>query len=331
MRFTRNSQRPNGVSLIESLTSTEVVFAASTGGHLAQLAQIAGWVKSSSSQSWVTFDSPQSRGLLGSSSVTFVPYIAPRDYKGMLRAVRPIFRSVRSSNASAVVSTGAAIALVALPIAKLCRRRAIYIESVSRFRGPSMSGRILRWWPGVETYTQHRSWSSRVWAYEFSVMDGWTGSRLGPELSNDVKSVFVTLGTIKPYRFDALIDRLLDIAPADIAFTWQLGVTSREGLPGSVHTQMSTEEFDAAVVSNDVVVTHAGVGTLMKLLELDSCIVAVPRRASHLEHVDDHQHQVADDYRNRELAVVVDADALAWKDICDAATIRVSREVPNKL
>lgn len=133
--------------------------------------------------------------------------------------------------------------------------------------------------------------------------------------------VFVTLGTIRPYRFDALVDRLAEMS--GISFRWQLGTTVRNDLPGEMHEYLSAGEFAEAISWADVVVSHSGVGTALQLLDDGVVPVLVPRRSVRGEHVDDHQEQVAKFLSSRGLAVAAEAPSLTIDDLLSAASRRV--------
>ena len=127
--------------------------------------------------------------------------------------------------------------------------------------------------------------------------------------------MFVTLGTIEPYRFDALIDNILRVLPGDAEVTWQLGSTPREDLPGRVAKVVSLEEFDRLAVEADVVVSHAGVGSALRLLNLGVSAIIVPRRQERGEHVDNHQQQAAAQLAQGGLCRVREAGAITPQDL----------------
>jgi UDP-N-acetylglucosamine--N-acetylmuramyl-(pentapeptide) pyrophosphoryl-undecaprenol N-acetylglucosamine transferase len=111
-----------------------------------------------------------------------------------------------------------------------------------------------------------------------------------------------------------MIDSVLQGISDSDEVTWQLGASWRDGLPGAVHREMSGSEFRRLCQESDVVVTHAGVGTLMLLLDMGKLPIVYSRDSSKNEHVDDHQNQVASELDRRGLAVKVtgslDEDAL---------------------
>jgi UDP-N-acetylglucosamine transferase subunit ALG13 len=244
-----------------------------------------------------------------------------------LRAGPIARRILREERFDVAVSTGAAAALPLLPRALARGKKVAYIESVSRFEGPSLTGRLISALPRVQLFTQHATWADSRWKHSFSVLDDFSAT--ATEVSPPARlKVFVTLGTIKPYRFDRLVEQLAQIAPtADIY--WQLGETTRDDLPGHVQTYISAEEFQAQAESADVVVTHAGVGTALKLLDLGIFPVLVPRRSRNGEHVDDHQLQIAQNLQDRGLALAPEADEIAFSHLVHAASRRVER-VPSE-
>ncbi|MDH3046686.1 glycosyltransferase [Gordonia alkanivorans] len=294
-----------------------VLFAASTGGHFQQSILVARQLGNLESSRWITFDHPQTRSMRSEVSMAVVPYIGSRDYAGLLRASRGVVREIRQSSASTVVSTGAAIALIALPVAVLLRRRAVYIESVSRVEGPSTTGRILRYFPGISMYCQHPRWAGGAWKLWPSVLAAYKRvSRPGSGATP--RTIFVTVGTLKQYRFDRLLRSLAELG-GSFEFVWQVGCTDGLDLPGTVHTSMASAEFDDAVRTSDVVITHAGVGSILRILELGRYPIVCPRESSRGEHIDDHQFQICRLVSETGVGLVVDADQVSSKDIDQAA------------
>ncbi|MDP9165190.1 MAG: glycosyl transferase, partial [Actinomycetota bacterium] len=260
--------------------SPRLLLIASTGGHLAQLFRIAALVGASRDSRWVTFDSPQSRCLLAEyPNVTYLPYVAPRDLRGIVRVTAACRKLARQATFDAAISTGAGVAL-ALPALRAGGLRAIYVESVSRLDGPSMTGRILGRIPSIERRTQHRGWSSQTWPYEFTLLDQFRSERRAADESERPLKVLVTLGTIRPYRFDNALEAIKSqLRPGD-EVTWQVGATDGVELPGRVVESMPRAEFTELASQADVVVTHAGVGTILELFDLGIHPVVLPRRSS---------------------------------------------------
>ncbi|GAC52378.1 glycosyltransferase [Gordonia amicalis] len=303
---------------------------ASTVGHLAQLDRLAESLGAGENSLWVTFDTTQSRALLHGRNVLYVPYIEPRDARTAFTVYRQLVREIpQYMPFDQAISTGAALALPGLLAARRHGIPALYIESVSRTDGPSLTGRMLAASRAVELETQHPNWSTRRWKHRRTVLDSYksvaghhTLAAVGrPE--GAAPRLFVTLGTIRPYKQDSLIEALLH-SGLDLSDTvWQLGSSFRTDLPGEVHRALDSEEMDKNILAADVVITHAGVGSIMRILELGRYPVVVPRRRSRGEHVDDHQTQIANLVRRLDLAEVVEAPDLVVDNIWRAMEKKV--------
>lgn len=301
----------------------KILFVASTGGHLAELVRIAARLHASADSLWITFDTPQSRSLLRGRRVLYVPYVSPRDALGVLRTYVVTRRALKSETEpfSFAVSTGAAVAIGSYVAAWLAGVPRHFIESASRIDGPSLTGRILYRTRLARMYTQH-AWAQGRWTSYPSVISLFEAvdRDVVPQDGRPLR-LFVTLGTIKPYRFDRLLDRLLAVGALDDGSTLQVGATVRDDLPGTVVSEMPAVEFEAACREADVVVTHAGVGTILQLLEMGIHPVVVPRLVSEGEHVDDHQVQVCRLVGRLGVAEVVDAGAVTTSDLRRASAL----------
>lgn len=291
---------------------------ASTGGHLAQLVKWSQILGSDCDSTWVTFHSPQSQSLLDGRRVLYVPYVAPRDVQKSVVAFRRIMSRIDWSGErfSAAITTGAAVGLSALIAAHIHRVPAFYFESVSRVQGPSLTGRIASFDPFTRTFCQYESWASKRWTYRRSLFDAFS-TVVRP--ANPHPRIFVTLGTIQPYRFDSLVDAVLETGLANEETIWQLGATTRQGLPGTAAPQLVSSEFERYARRADVVITHAGVGTIMKLLEMGIYPVVVPRNVKRREHVDDHQGEIAALLNERGISQVVEVENLTKELVVDAS------------
>lgn len=294
---------------LADLRGRNVLVIASTGGHLEQAVRWSARLRLGPGSRFVTFENEQSQSLLALKPHDFVPYMAPRDTVGLARALPRVFRLTRAHRFDAVLTTGAGLALAGYLPALLHRIPFFYIESVSRFEGASLTGNILARLPAARTFTQHASYGSRRWTVVDSLLADYQ-----PE-SRDIPArpgtFFVSLGTIRPYRFEALVRGVVaSLEPAD-RVTWQLGVTDGGELPGTVHKSVSATEFDDHATAADVVICHAGVGTILRLLELGISPIVVPRLHRRNEHVDDHQLQVASTLARLGLVTMIDAEALS--------------------
>lgn len=290
---------------------------ASTGGHLTQLVRMAQRWPLADDSVWVTFDSAQSRSMLRGKQVVYVPYIAPRDVRAVVHGRKVIDTELKGENFDTAVSTGAALAVAAFTSRLLARTSKHYIESVSRTNGPSLTGKIVANLRLASVYTQHPKWAGSRWRLVPGVLDEYLTSK---KAAQDAPSLFITLGTIRPYRFDSLINAVLSTGMADERTVWQLGETKREDLPGRAVAYMGADDFQRSVENADVVITHAGVGSILQLLEMGVSPVIVPRDPNKLEHVDGHQYLICELLEEKRLAVIRKTDELRADDVKIAAS-----------
>jgi UDP-N-acetylglucosamine--N-acetylmuramyl-(pentapeptide) pyrophosphoryl-undecaprenol N-acetylglucosamine transferase len=296
---------------------------ASTGGHLKELhylhrrlADVSGPFR------WATFDTPQSRSLLDRETVDFVPFVDSRDLVNVMRNVAAARHILGDSELDTVVSTGAAVALPFMALARARRLFCHYIESSTRADGPSITGRLLSGVPGVHLYAQYPDWARDRWSYSGSVFDSFQPSAPDRAALRRLGRVVVTLGTCH-HGFSRLIRRLLEILPADAEVLWQTGNTDTSGLGISAHYEIPERDLMEAMREADVVVSHAGAGTAIAALEVGKCPVIVPRRVARGEQIDDHQTQIARELGDRGLSVSVEADELGYDDLLAASASRV--------
>ncbi|MDY0910377.1 glycosyltransferase [Microbacterium sp. CFBP9034] len=304
-------------------TPRKLLLAASTGGHIAQLSRLAPGLGADDDSLWISFDAPQTRSLLAGRRTLMVPYIRPRDWRSTAEAFRLINAALASERFDAAVSTGAALALAALPAARMRGIPTLYIESVSRVQGPSLSGRALYALRTTEMRTQHPGWAHGRWGVHPSVLETFDSEPRGTAPVQPLK-IFVTLGTIEGYRFDSLVDAVLATGLAGPDTTWQLGYTRRDDLPGRVVQQMDAQDFEMTAREADLVVTHAGVGTILGLLEMGVYPVAAVRRSARSEHVDDHQEQIAALLRQIGIGSALEVEDLDAAVLLEAASLRIA-------
>jgi UDP-N-acetylglucosamine--N-acetylmuramyl-(pentapeptide) pyrophosphoryl-undecaprenol N-acetylglucosamine transferase len=164
------------------VSNGHTVFVASAGGHLTELQLLAPRF-SSGTRTWVSWDLNQlMRGPVADRKITLSP-IPPRAPWLALRALVPALRIIWRDRPSQVVTTGAAIAIPFLLVACLFRITPVYVESVARQAAPSLTGRVVKFLPGVRLLSQARFEDPR-WVFIGSVLDQYrvrAGARGGSQ------------------------------------------------------------------------------------------------------------------------------------------------------
>ena len=292
----------------------------STGGHLDELLRLVPRLSPTfTSVEWATFDTPQSRSLLGGEHVHFVHPTRTRDLRHVVANTAPAARLLVRRRPDAVISTGAGVAFSFLPLARALGIPAHYVESATRLDGPSSTGRLLAGVPGVRTYTQHARWAGGRWLHRGSVLDVF--ARAERTAGRRVRRVVVVLGT-NPYGFRRLLERLVAILPPEVETLWQTGVTDVTGLAIDARAAVPARDLHEAMARADVVVAHAGMGAALTALAVGRIPVLVPRRVDRREQVDDHQEALAGELARRGLAVTADADDLTLDLLVATAPLR---------
>jgi UDP-N-acetylglucosamine--N-acetylmuramyl-(pentapeptide) pyrophosphoryl-undecaprenol N-acetylglucosamine transferase len=205
---------------------------ASSGGHLSELWRFWPRIQAAGVDDplCLTFDTPQSRSLLADQRTVFLRFTASRDYRSVAANLPKVARLLRSEPFGRAFSTGSGVALSVFSLAQAMGIKCYYIESAARSVGPSVTGKVLQFVPGVETYCQSPNWASQRWRYAGSVFDEFSAA---PTIESPIRRVVVMLGTI-PFPFKRLVQKLRDVIPSDAQVLWQLGPkTSAEGLSGT--------------------------------------------------------------------------------------------------
>lgn len=118
-----------------------VLFAGSSGGHLAQLYTLKPWWSGQDAK-WVTFKTPDAIALLADQQVIWASHSPDRNFRDVFRSLRLAWAVLRRQRPDLVVTAGASLGAIFVFLARLLRIPTIYIEVFDRIEIPSLSGRI---------------------------------------------------------------------------------------------------------------------------------------------------------------------------------------------
>jgi UDP-N-acetylglucosamine transferase subunit ALG13 len=272
--------------------------------------------------------------MLADRDVEFVPYVGVRSVPDVLRCVPNARRLLSRWKLTRAVSTGSGIALGYLPYLAAHGVECHYIESATRVSGPSVTGRVLQWVPGVRTYTQYQSWADSRWQYGGSVFDGYESAAVARE-PDAVVRVVVTVGAATQYPFRRLIDHLVPLLAPEgslaqttglpVEVLWQTADTPVDDLPIQATPALPAAELGAALAKADIVISHAGTGSALAALNAGRYPILAVRDPARGEQVDDHQHQLATELAQRNLAMHRDAQAITVDDMIEVLGMSVRR------
>jgi beta-1,4-N-acetylglucosaminyltransferase len=111
-----------------------------------------------------------------------------------------------------------------------------------------------------------------------------------------MKNVFVTVGTT---RFDSLIE-FIDKNISKDNYKIIMQISDGRYKPKEFESFEYTNNVDEIYNNSDIIITHAGAGSIYKLLELRKKIVIVPN----LERKDSHQSDIANYMNANKYALV---------------------------
>lgn len=110
--------------------------------------------------------------------------------------------------------------------------------------------------------------------------------------------ILVILGTQdKPF------DRLLKAVEREIKnnnikdeVIVQAGATKYKSDNMKIFDYISINKFKKLNKESNLIITHGGVGSIIDSLKNEKKVIAVPRQAKYLEHVNDHQVEIVDEF-----------------------------------
>lgn len=105
--------------------------------------------------------------------------------------------------------------------------------------------------------------------------------------------VFIAVGTLEP--FDRLVEEVDRWAAKqdNVKVIAQIGEGRYQPVHIEFHKMLAAAEFNRIFDESDLVITHAGMGTVLKSLVAQKPIVVMPRKLELKEAVTDHQMATA--------------------------------------
>jgi beta-1,4-N-acetylglucosaminyltransferase len=125
-----------------SQDSGRILLVANSGGHLLQMLALEGaW--EDFERRWVTLEAADSKSLLADEQVVYASGPTQRSLRNLVRNLRLAWRMVRRYDPDVILSTGAALAVPFFAVGRLHGKRLVYVESFTRVKTPSLSGRLV--------------------------------------------------------------------------------------------------------------------------------------------------------------------------------------------
>jgi len=193
-----------------------------------------------------------------------------------------------------VISTGSEIALPMFFLAKVFRKKRVFIESSCRVKELSGTGKIVYpisdvfivQWPYLLSRYKRAVYKGNILLKQVKKFE----KRNDKSSNNKRKMVFVDVGTAP---FDRLIRKMDEIAPAlNARVMMKIAKTKYNPRNVEYFTFLPRKQLKDFYEKADVIICHGGVGSIINALETRARIIAVPRLTKYFEHFDDHQLEI---------------------------------------
>lgn len=115
--------------------------------------------------------------------------------------------------------------------------------------------------------------------------------------------IFVTLGSQK-FQFNRLLtelDRLVAENKIQDKLFAQIGYSDYKPEHFQYKDFLDRDEFKKIMSESDTVIAHGGTGAIITAVKQGKKVIAIPRLAKYGEHVDDHQIQLVDEFKELNL------------------------------
>ncbi len=144
--------------------------------------------------------------------------------------------------------------------------------------------------------------------------------------------IFVALGTQK-FPFDRLVKEINTLIKSGLYKPEEIVLQSIKNNVKPLCTNLGIipyDQFNKWLNEAEVVVTHAGVNSILSCMNRNKSLIIVPRNKEFGEHVDDHQEEIASLMENK-YDVLVLRDISRLKDMIEEAkTHKYKTWVSNK-
>lgn len=268
----------------------KICLACSSGGHLSEMKELKE-VYGGYTHFFVTYRSADTIELAEKEKVHFL--VNPRRHPILtILNILQSFKRFIKEKPDIVLTTGAGVALPMCYIAKLYRKKIIFIESFCRVEKPSLFGRliypianltIVQWEPLLEYY-KRAEYGGPIFNFSGDNVD-----------KNKIKNrIFVTVGTFST-GFDRPlkeIERLIEKRVIRKKVIAQIGSSKYTPKNYEWFRFASKEVFWDTMKESKIVITHGGVGSITNALKFNKRTIVVPRRKEFGEVVNDHQLEI---------------------------------------
>ena len=275
----------------------KICLACSSGGHLSEMMELKE-VYGRYNHFFVTYRSADTIELAEKEKVHFL--VNPRRHPILtILNILQSFKRFIKEKPDIVLTTGAGVALPMCYIAKLYRKKIIFIESFCRVEKPSLFGRliypianltIVQWEPLLEYYKK-AEYGGHI--FDFSSKED--------EEKIIKNQIFVTIGTSSP-GFDRLlkeVDRLMEEGIIKEKLIAQIGHTQYTPKNYEWFKFLAESAYEDLFRKSRLIITHDGAGTIAKAMKYKKSLIIVPRLQRYGEVAYDNKFELAKELEKR--------------------------------
>lgn len=131
--------------------------------------------------------------------------------------------------------------------------------------------------------------------------------------------IFITLGSQK-FQFNRIlieIDKLVKEGKITQDVFAQIGYSDYKPKNYKYKEFLDREEFSKLMRLSRIVITHGGTGAIIGAVKQGKKVIAIPRLAKYGEHVDDHQVEITNQFKEMNLIESIDNVELLYNAISE--------------
>jgi UDP-N-acetylglucosamine transferase subunit ALG13 len=138
--------------------------------------------------------------------------------------------------------------------------------------------------------------------------------------------IFVTVGSQLPFdRLIKIIDQWAETEHQDQNIFAQIGNSEYKAKNIEFCQNMSPDDYNAYFEKADIIVAHAGMGTIISALEHGKPLIILPRLACNGEHRNDHQLATSKHFANFENIYVENTES----ELLNTMNKLVNQDIPS--
>ena len=115
--------------------------------------------------------------------------------------------------------------------------------------------------------------------------------------------IFISVGSQK-FQFNRLlaeIDRLIENNTITDKVFAQIGNSDYKPRNYKYVDFVTQDDFNKLIEKSDIIITHGGTGVIINSIKKGKTVIAIPRLSKDKEHVDDHQIQLINEFKELNL------------------------------